>query len=241
VAPRPKHFILNTMATDDSVVLIIFAKLPIKGMAKTRIAQASSIDFAHTLYLSLLEATLQASLTAKGMAKAIGLDLDVRWFYAGDLSDVAAVAEAKTCVLPPGIRDFLDSPDSLYPQEIVDDLGLRMLAALSSVRGPCLLYGSDIPSLTGERLLEAAKTLLRSGCGSMVFNPSVDGGYCLIGNFGPNPALSPLLTDMQWSHKGVMAQTRVRLQSLQVKFSELDSLDDVDTLAQAQAYIRSGR
>jgi uncharacterized protein len=223
------------------VTLLVFAKLPIKGAAKTRIAAASSVDFAHSLYLSLLDATLLATLNAKTLAKKQGFDMDICWHYAGDLFDVNRAALAKTGGLPSAILSVLDLPNCLYPQDTVNDLGLRMCSALSSVSGPCLLYGSDIPGLTAERLLEAAKALLLSGPGSMVFNPSIDGGYCLIGNFGPNQALRALLTDMEWSHNGVMAQTRIRLQNLKVPYSELDPLDDIDTLAQAKAYLKVAR
>lgn len=211
--------------------LIVFARLPILGQVKTRIARASSDDFALSLYVELLERTLAAANAAACALTAINEALPVRviWHYDGELEKVALP-------LAPLIARFLaDSadPQCLVKQVPSDDLGVRMCAALNSHSGPAILIGSDIPALDDLRLVSAFQALSTN---KMIFNPTIDGGYCLVGKGFDHAVPEQVFENVQWSTPAVMTQTRAQLSALGIDWKELEPLADVDDLAAAERF-----
>jgi uncharacterized protein len=208
--------------------LIVFARLPILGQVKTRIARASSDDFALSLYLKLLDRTLGAATAAAAAMTNVNGESDVRvvWHYEGELDKVAVS-------LPAFIARSLANSQSLVRQVPSDHLGVRMCAALNSHSGPAILIGSDIPALDDLRLVSAIKALAAH---EMIFNPTIDGGYCLVGKGFDHAVPEQVFENVQWSTPAVMTQTRAQLSALGIDWKELEPLADVDDLAAAEQF-----
>jgi rSAM/selenodomain-associated transferase 1 len=102
------------------------------------------------------------------------------------------------------------------------DLGARMLAALQAAQGPTLIVGSDCPALKPAHLRSAAEALGRA---DVVLIPAEDGGYVLIGARTPQP---DLFSGIAWGTSVVLAETRARIASHQLRAIEFAPLWDVD-------------
>lgn len=184
--------------------VIVFAKAPVPGLAKTRLAPALGPDGAAALAQRLLDHAVRQALES-GLGP---VDLCVT-------PDLHHPALAPLAVLP-GVS-LSDQGDG--------DLGERMAAAFNRVLaagGPALLIGTDAPSLDARYLRQAARAL---DTHDAVFGPAVDGGYVLAGLRRPAPAL---FQGMRWSHARVMADTRARLARAGLRHVELPTLHDID-------------
>jgi uncharacterized protein len=209
---------------------IVFAKLPILGQVKTRIAARSTNEFALNLYEHLLSACLlQAQLAAQKFSRITGIDSRVHWHYAGRLDLCVAARDSV-------IESFLLRSNAMFPQVESIDLGVRMKHALQAYDSPAILIGSDIPSLDADRLLQAMLAL-RSAPNAIVFNPTQDGGYCLIGASEPRAMTAQVFTNIAWSTSTVMQQTRLNLLTLKMPWKELEPLSDIDDIEAAESYL----
>ncbi|HVF63925.1 MAG TPA: TIGR04282 family arsenosugar biosynthesis glycosyltransferase, partial [Casimicrobiaceae bacterium] len=106
------------------------------------------------------------------------------------------------------------------------DLGERMRIALESTlqKGqPALLIGTDAPGIDVAYLARAAHDLQSRDA---VFGPAEDGGYVLVGLSRSVNAFDGIA----WSTPNVMCQTRERLATANVRWSELPPLFDIDTV-----------
>ena len=195
-----------------STLLQIFAKAPIAGQVKTRLMPLLGAAGATAFYQQLVYHALQ------GFADVYQTQV----WCAPDYHHVFF----QNCQQNFGV--------SLQKQQ-GDDLGQRMLHALSTSRTQqqVLLIGSDCPNLTLADLRQA-DTALQQGF-DVVFAPTEDGGYCLIGWRQPHPSL---LLDMQWSVPSVMQQTRLRVQQAQLRSYELPLQWDIDQPADVKRWQR---
>ena len=186
--------------------VLVFAKAPVPGQAKTRLAPALGERGAAELHRQLLTRALRTAIAAE-----LG---PVELWCAPDTHDPFFCACAEKFGL------------SLHDQG-EGDLGMRMSRALESALAdgaPALLIGSDCPALTAQYLRQAA-----AACGSgnhAVFGPAEDGGYALIG-LARAPSAT-LFENIAWGTSTVMQQTRLRLQGLGWRWIELGALWDVD-------------
>ena len=186
--------------------VLVFAKAPVPGQVKTRLAPALSEPAAAALHGQLVARTLRTALAAQTGP--------VELWCAPDAGDpfFAACAKAFDVIL----RDQGDG-----------DLGTRMARALdASLESgvPALLIGSDCPALTAAYLRTAAAAC--SGGNDAVFGPAEDGGYVLIG-LARKPS-EQLFEHMAWGSATVMRETRLRLERLGWRWIELATLWDVD-------------
>jgi hypothetical protein len=189
--------------------LIVFAKAPQPGRAKTRLIPALGAEGAAALSERLLLHTLaQAAAAAQAWPGTLELcvapDVEHRLFRR------LAVEHALT-----------------LSAQGEGDIGQRMDRALTRAlreQGAegALLIGSDIPALTTPRLLAAAQALLAHDA---VFVPALDGGYALIGLKRPAPTL---FEGIAWSTDAVMAQTRAKARKAGLHIAELDPVADID-------------
>jgi uncharacterized protein len=210
--------------------LIVFAKLPILGEVKTRIAAQSTDEFALNLYDHLLSASLlQAQLASQEFSRVTGIASQVHWHYSGRLDRCSAATSSV-------IQSFLTHSDSMFSQISSSDLGERMAWALKGYDGPCILMGSDIPSLNAQRLVQGMLALNKAP-GSIIFNPTLDGGYCLIGRESNKAMNDQIFSDVLWSTPSVMQQTRLKLLSLNMQWKELEPLSDIDDFEAAKCYL----
>ena len=191
-----------------STALIIFAKAPVAGVAKTRLIPALGAEGAAQLHSRLLEHTVQRAMESACFPIYL--------------------------FTPEGsAHPFIDGLLARYPlvhklQEGVD-LGERMKNALTSVllnndKG-ALLIGSDCPAIDAA-LIEECVCVLESN--DAVFVPADDGGYTLVGFKKNHEALSNVFSSVEWGTERVMQQTRDKLRQLSVKWCEPACLWDVD-------------
>ncbi|HEX2255350.1 MAG TPA: TIGR04282 family arsenosugar biosynthesis glycosyltransferase [Afifellaceae bacterium] len=189
-----------------------FAKAPVPGYAKTRLAPLLGAEGA---------AALQAELIARAIDTALAARLGpVSLWCAPDNSHplFARLAAAH------GVQLF----DQQGP-----DLGARMAAAFAALTPdrPLLLIGTDCPALTPDHLRECATGLVSGD--DAVFLPAEDGGYVLVGLKEPRP---DIFGGIAWGSARVMEETRARLRAAGLSWSEPAVLWDLDEPADYQRY-----
>jgi len=206
-----------------SCAVIVFAKAPQAGLAKTRLMPALGAEGAARLAERLLAA-------AAGQACA------------------ACLGPVELCTTPdashPAFAAIARGGAVALTEQGHGDLGERMARAFERVLAAhdrALLIGTDAPALDASYLRAAAAALSDADA---VFGPAADGGYALVGLRRPAPQL---FSGMRWSHDRVMAHTRERLAASGLRHVELPLLHDIDEpadlahlpdsgwLAQAQA------
>ena len=187
-----------------STVIIVFAKAPVPGLAKTRLAPALGAAGAATLAERMLRHTL-------GQARA---------------ADLGAI---ELCAAPdathPALKAAAADHGAALTEQGPGDLGQRMHRALArqlTQHERALLVGTDAPSLDAGMLRQAASALEAHDA---VFVPALDGGYALVGQRRADPRW---FTGMRWSHDRVMEETRERLRSVGVRWKELPPVADID-------------
>lgn len=194
-------------AMNARCTVIVMAKAPLPGFAKTRLIPALSAAGAAAIAQRLLDKTVEQALAAD----LGGVDLCCA-------PDSSHAAFARLGRLPHvGLSRQGDG-----------DLGARMARAferwLAHVpRG--LLIGTDAPALDAALLRHAARALDDDDA---VFVPAHDVGYALVGLRRPSPSL---FDGMVWSTSTVMADTRERLATAGLRYAELPAVADIDNAA----------
>ncbi len=199
------------------MLLQIFSKTPILGQVKTRLQHTSpphraySADEALIIHQTLLWECLQR------FCPHFPVQL---WVY------------------PEIHHPFLQNCQNTFKIPIFlqqgHDLGERMANALCSITQPTLLIGADSPSLNITNLHQAFAYLMdEKRQTQLVFAPTEDGGYCLIGTQESDAQrrrqwLDIAFNNMTWSTDKVMQQTRERLTQTTIKWQELAMQWDVD-------------
>jgi uncharacterized protein len=141
-------------------VIAIFARAPLLGRVKTRLAAAVGDVVALDVHRRLLDRTLAVA------ARVTDADCEL-WLDA-------------PCDLPCSVP-LRRQPDG--------DLGVRMLAVIEAITrrgGSAIVLGSDCPVLDADYLRNALRELARH---DVVLGPVEDGGYILIGMHRPHPEL----------------------------------------------------
>lgn len=187
-----------------STRIIIFAKAPQAGFAKTRLIPSLGAEGAAELARQMLFDTLREALAAD-----IG---PVELCVTPDINQAAWQGIS----LPTGI-EISDQGDG--------DLGARLARAseraLKSAE-PVLLIGTDCVEMSGGLLQEAAQALQEHDA---VIHCTEDGGYALLGlnRFEPS-----LFSDMPWSTVVVSSTTIARIGKLGLSVRIGQTLHDVD-------------
>jgi hypothetical protein len=184
--------------------IIVFAKAPVAGHAKTRLIPALGAQGAAALAERMMHAALAHAVQAQ-------------------------LGPVELCVTPDRTHAAFTAAAQRHGVAITEqgdgDLGQRMSRAFERVlrsQPQALLIGTDAPGLDAA-YLRAATQALRDA--DAVFGPAADGGYTLVGLKQPVPAL---FLQMRWSHDQVMSHTRVRLAQAGLRHVELPVLHDVD-------------
>lgn len=189
-----------------STALIVFAKAPVAGQAKTRLIPALGAAGAAALAERLLVHTL-------AQAAAAGFDT------------------LELCAAPdtshPALQRAAAAQGATLTAQGEGDLGARMNRALNRVlalHDHVLLIGTDAPALDAAALRAAAQALAGHDA---VFVPALDGGYALVGLSRPAPAL---FDGIAWSTPTVMAATRerARARAAGLRWAEQPAVADID-------------
>lgn len=184
--------------------IIIFAKAPVAGLAKTRLIPALGAEGAAALAWRMLEHAVRVAAEA--------------------LPDTLEVCAAPDAAHPAFGRLTQDHRLQLAPQGD-GDLGQRMHSAFARLlarHNRAVMIGTDAPSLDAPCLRQALAALEENDA---VFVPALDGGYALIGLRKPHASL---FNGIAWSTSAVMTQTRERLQAAGLRWVELAAVSDVD-------------
>ncbi|MHB1850519.1 MAG: TIGR04282 family arsenosugar biosynthesis glycosyltransferase [Acidimicrobiales bacterium] len=204
--------------TDERAVLVM-AKAPRPGLAKTRLAPMLGDDRC---------ASLQATLITRAVAVATSVAPGAT-FVAFDPPDARGELAG---LVPPGVE--------LVPQR-GGHLGERLAAAVTDVYavhlGPLVVVGTDIPLLEARHLHDAFAAL--AGGDDVVLGPAYDGGYYLAGMNRPEPSLFDIAPQL-WGGPGVLAATVARVEADGLRGHLLEELRDLDTPEDAMALAAEG-
>lgn len=193
------------MATADNA-LVVMTKAPEPGQVKTRLVPPLSYE------------------EAARLAEALLLD---------QIDHLASVSDTDLFIdyAPANARSYFDPFSSrgiaLFPQQ-GGDLGARMrhaferLFALGYAR--VALIGSDLPRMA-RATLAAAYDALSEGA-EVVFGPSEDGGYCLVGMRRP---IFDMFQGIAWSRSDVLSRSLQTLARMGIQYKLLSTSYDIDT------------
>jgi rSAM/selenodomain-associated transferase 1 len=188
--------------------LAVMAKAPIAGAVKTRLVPPLTHEQAADLTRALLQDQLE-HLTALG---------DVDLYVAFTPVDAASLVRG---MVPAKFQCFCQRGESL---------GERMKEVLAELwhRGHkrLVLIGSDLPAVP-LNFFQDAYTALNCEDKRVVFGPSQDGGYYLVGMNQPTPQIFERMT---WSHDRVLVQTTEKLSRLRIAVKLLPTWFDIDTI-----------
>lgn len=185
--------------------LVIFARTPVPGEVKTRLAADVGLERALEAYRELTELTLKV---ARQVRKC----------------------EVVVCFTPAdaegAMRDWLGDEVRYEPQS-AGDLGERMAhairARLAEGAQRVVVVGTDCPGLDRRTLDRAFEALARV---DVVVGPATDGGYYLIGVRADHPEL---FADIPWSTNQTLARTLAAAKKKGLAMDVLDIMWDVDT------------
>jgi len=186
------------------VRIVIFAKAPQLGFAKTRLAPALGAQGAADLARRLLMHALSVAQAAK-------------------------VGPVELCVAPsaadPAWQTLAIADAVRWSDQGEGDLGERMARATQRVIDggeSVLLIGTDCPELTAAHLQQAARALQRTDAALF---PTADGGYVLLGLNRFHPSL---FAGIAWSTDAVAFETLCRLGQLGWTVQSHPMLHDID-------------
>ncbi len=213
--------ITTAAAQGVPVTLLVIAKAPIAGFAKTRLTPDFSPREAAQLAAAALLDTLRAVRYSGARHRMVA--------WTGDLTRAERSDELSTA-----LREF-----DLIPQR-GDTFGQRLANAHADAARmgmPVLQIGMDTPQ-AGPALLAVSATLLLE-CGDAVLGPAADGGWWALGLTDPRPARTLAEIPMSTDHTGDL--TRESLSRCGCRVRRLPVLTDVDTAADALAVAREHR
>jgi len=200
---------------EPPVRLALFAKAPIPGEVKTRLAATLGDDAALQVHRELVRHALQ---------QLCGSDKYLLELWCSEDH--------------PEARGWAEQFQTPLRIQQGDDLGERMencLRRMCADGALGLIVGCDCPSID-EDYVSAAIAALKSA--DLVFGPAEDGGYGLIGWAAPEPP--PVFSGIAWSSAAVLAETLERAGAAGLKVKTLPMIWDVDSADDWQRY-RSSR
>lgn len=206
--------------------IAVFARAPVPGQVKTRLAQGLGPELAATAYRMMLRDSLAL---ARRAARSWG-ECEVVLCY------------TPRSALEPGPYSLDFWRGAGLPQS-EGDLGMRMLDCMDQLRArgasKVIIIGSDSPDLPPARIGHALAALHRQhlelggrnslgGHCDIVLGPARDGGFYLIGTNRTPP--SGLFDGVQWSGSKAYAQVVANAAGLGLKAVDVDKWGDVDTV-----------
>lgn len=196
---------MTTCARATDIRVVVFARAPVAGAAKTRLIPLLGAKRAAALQRVLIEHTLATACAAAIGPVELWCDpsaLHPLWAACADRHGVERVSQCG------------------------GDLGVRMQHAAATVLAGCaraIIIGTDCPALTADDLRHAARAL--DDRHDAVLIPAEDGGYVLIGLKWWD---ARLFRDIAWGSSQVLDATRKRLGELDWRWRELPASWDVD-------------
>jgi rSAM/selenodomain-associated transferase 1 len=205
--------------------LLVFAKSPVLGAAKTRLQPLLPKEFSLALHCQLLKTVL------KQWSESAICPIDC-WIAGDEDTFVEKIIN----------DDALNLPTLPIYQQKGQDLGERLAHGIEAtfsdvnhnkttsnidkkkyenVKG-VFVVGTDCPSLDAQYLQTACLRLQQYDA---VIGPADDGGYVLLGIKIPN---AKLFKDIDWGGSSVFEQTLSRLREFNLSYFVLPPLPDID-------------
>jgi rSAM/selenodomain-associated transferase 1 len=185
-----------------SACVVVFAREPVPGRVKSRLAATLGDANAARVYEATLEHTLDvASRSGARVVLSLADAPSSAWVYRFE-----------------------------FEVEIQhgNDLGARLedvfARRFGEGEGRVVVIGSDCPWIFPNHI---AKAVARLSAVDAVFGPATDGGYWLVAQ--RQPGLS-LFENIPWSQPETLERTRQRLVASGGTWSELEELVDIDTM-----------
>jgi rSAM/selenodomain-associated transferase 1 len=194
--------------------LIVFAREPLPGKVKTRLAAAIGNRAAADLYETMLQDVLKSVRELS--------DVDVVVYWDCEEESLPLLAGKYRC---------------RSRRQIPGDLGRRMQSAFEEMFADgcelCCIIGSDAPDLPLPYILEAFRLLESPQPADVVLGPSRDGGYYLLGLRHVRPQL---FTGIPWSSAFVLERSLAAARNSGLPVSLLPVWQDIDTFEDLQAF-----
>jgi uncharacterized protein len=193
------------------VVVLVVAKAPVPGQAKTRLAASVGDTAAADIAAAALLDTLDAVAAAPVAARVVALT--------GELSAARSGAE-----ITAGLADFIVVPQR--GADFAERLANAHIDAAAASGGlPVLQIGMDTPQVTDELIGDCARELLAADA---VLGLARDGGWWLLGV--TEGAMADCLRTIPMSRSDTGAVTLAALENTGNHVSLVSTLADVDTI-----------
>nr|WP_090276406.1 DUF2064 domain-containing protein [Mycolicibacterium komanii]CRL69758.1 2-phospho-L-lactate guanylyltransferase [Mycolicibacterium komanii] len=194
------------------VTVLVVAKAPVPGLAKTRLAASIGDEAAADLAAAALLDTLDAVASAPVERRVVAMT--------GDLGRASRSAEIQRrlgefTVIPQRGGDFADRLANAHADAYTGD--------------PVLQIGMDTPQVTANLLTACSRTLVESDA---VLGPAADGGWWVLGVSRPSLAECLRAVPMSRSDTGALTLAALRGNGIRVdiveRLADFDTVDDVD-------------
>ncbi len=206
----------QSSSPQNASTILLFLKAPRRGYVKTRLAHTTGPERALKAYRALVERQWQ-ELPNHGRIEV---------HYTPNDADFE-------------MRQWLGHEHEFYPQA-EGELGVRLEHSVEKAfeRGAqaVVCIGGDCPELDQPHF-EQAIAALKDDC-DVVFGPSEDGGYYLI---GLNAAQPELFQDIPWSARNTLNTSLQKAANLGLRVKLLETLYDIDEITELQRAIDDGR
>jgi rSAM/selenodomain-associated transferase 1 len=199
------------------VTLVVIAKAPVAGQAKTRLAATVGEQAAADIAAATLLDTLDAVDATPVQSRVVALT--------GDLSLASSSRQIRS-----RLRDLH------VVEQRGDDFSARLANAISDAAAkggpqPVLLIASDTPQVTAGLLTDCAEALLGADA---VFGLARDGGWWVLGV--TDPTMAECLNSIPTSRSDTGPATLEALRdkglavALVAELSDVDTVDDVEVV-----------
>jgi uncharacterized protein len=200
----------------EAFCLLVVAKAPIEGFAKTRLCPPASPRQAAEIAAAALLDTLDAVAATPGAVPVVAT--------AGELADGVRTAELARAVEGMSVirqhgRDFGERLANAHA-DVADLLDL-----------PVVQIGMDTPQVTADLFAHSAACLLAEAHDA-VLGPAEDGGWWALGL--RDPRVAEVLTEVPMSRPDTGSRTLHALTGAGLRTAPLQELSDVDTMRDAR-------
>ncbi len=189
-------------------VLLVFAKAPVPGKVKTRLAEAIGEEEAAAIYRRLGQEVVDG--VREGNYQTV---------IAFDPPDSAKE-----------VREWLGPNELVFVPQSEGNLGDRLTEAFRNAFADAdtvCVIGTDAPGVNRALVERAFAELERPGGAQVVVGPAMDGGYYLLALRRP---VDTLFRDIPWSTDRVLERTLERIRRAGLSVALLEPLSDIDRL-----------
>ena len=211
---------MSSLASESPQHLLVFAREPVLGRVKTRLAADIGPEAALEVYRELLALTA-AAVTATAVPATV-------WLAEAPhpTADAAQPRPAQPRPEWPGLPWCVQPPAALLGERMAHAFG----EAFAAGAGRVVIIGTDCPGLQ-PAILQQAYAALEAH--DLVVGPAEDGGYYLLGLRELQPAL---FANKDWSTATVLPDTLADAARLGLRVAQLPVLHDVDSARDLAAW-----